>query len=158
MWLSRRLFIALPLVLAACGFAPVYAPQGAGARLHGNVAVTAPVTRDAYLLTQRLEERLGRSASGAFILDVDISVTQEGLAVDQKGNTTRYTLLGEARYSLTDTAVGTVATSGTVQNFTGYSATGTTVATLAAEKDAQKRLMIILADQIVTRLHSIPAP
>jgi LPS-assembly lipoprotein len=43
-------------------------------------------------------------------------------------------------------------TSGSVDNFTGYSATGTTVATLAAERDAQERLMTILADQIVTRL------
>jgi LPS-assembly lipoprotein len=44
--------------------------------------------------------------------------------------------------------------SGSVDNFTSYSATGTTVATLAAERDAQERLMIQLADQIFVRLAS----
>ena len=34
------------------------------------------------------------------------------------------------------------------------SATGSTVATLAAERDAQKRLMVMLADQLVTRLYA----
>ena len=44
--------------------------------------------------------------------------------------------------------------SGNVDSFTGYSATGTTVATRAAERDAYERLMTILADQIVTRLEA----
>ena len=39
-----------------------------------------------------------------------------------------------------------------MQSFTSYSATGSTVAGLAAEEDAALRLMHILADQIVTRL------
>jgi LPS-assembly lipoprotein len=39
-----------------------------------------------------------------------------------------------------------------VQSFTAYSATGSTVAGLAAEEDAATRLMRILADQIVARL------
>jgi LPS-assembly lipoprotein len=41
---------------------------------------------------------------------------------------------------------------GRVSDFTGFSATGSTVATLAAERDATARLMVILADQIVDRL------
>ena len=47
---------------------------------------------------------------------------------------------------------GAVVTQGNVGGFTGYSATGSTVATTAARTDAQDRLMVILADQIVTRL------
>ena len=46
----------------------------------------------------------------------------------------------------------TTVTSGTVDSFTGYSATGSTVATRAARADAEERLTTILADQIVTRL------
>jgi LPS-assembly lipoprotein len=41
-----------------------------------------------------------------------------------------------------------------VDNFTGYSATGTTVATQASKQDAEKRLMVILAEQIITRLYA----
>jgi LPS-assembly lipoprotein len=39
-----------------------------------------------------------------------------------------------------------------VKSFTAYSATGSTVAGLAAEEDAAYRLMRILADQIVAQL------
>ena len=42
--------------------------------------------------------------------------------------------------------------SGSETNFTGYSATGSTVETLAGERDAFERLMRILADQIAARL------
>ena len=41
---------------------------------------------------------------------------------------------------------------GTVQSFTGYSATGSTVAGLTAKADAARRLMRILADQVVQDL------
>ena len=39
--------------------------------------------------------------------------------------------------------------SGVLDSFTAYSATGTTVATLTARRDAEERLMINLADQLV---------
>ena len=45
-----------------------------------------------------------------------------------------------------------IATQGTVRNFATYSASANTVATRASEDDAQKRLMVILADDLTTRL------
>jgi LPS-assembly lipoprotein len=53
---------------------------------------------------------------------------------------------------LKDSATGSVLRSDTVDSFVSYSATGTTVATLAAQRDAQTRLMTILADLIVQQL------
>ena len=59
---------------------------------------------------------------------------------------------------LTDTASGAQLGSGVVNSFTGYSATASTVVTLAAQRDAEERLMVILADQVVARLLSTPLP
>jgi len=39
-----------------------------------------------------------------------------------------------------------------VRGFTSWSATGTTISGLAAQEDAARRLMVILGDQIITRL------
>ena len=61
-------------------------------------------------------------------------------------------IIGAAGYSLTRKSDGVVVASGSETNFTGYSATGSTVETLAGERDAYKRLMRILADQISARL------
>lgn len=64
---------------------------------------------------------------------------------------TRYNLLGRVDWTLFGPD-GQRLTGGKVESFTSYSATGSTVAGLAAEEDAAFRLMRILADQIVTRL------
>ena len=84
--------------------------------------------------------------------------SEEGLAINAAGDTTRFNLTGRVDYSLRDANSGTVVTSGKVQNFTAYSAIGTTVATLAAERDAIERLMVILGDQITTRLYATDLP
>ncbi len=150
----RAFLAALALLaLTACGFAPVYGPGGAGTQLQNAVMVQAPETRDAFLVTRRVEERLGRAGSAArYALDLSVTSSEQGLAVDSQGNITRYNLLGQAQFALRDTGTGQTVMSGTVDNFTGYSATGSTVATLAAARDAQERLMTILADQIIARL------
>lgn len=152
MWLFKRTILGLVLGLAACGFTPVYGPDGAGRTLQNQVVFAAPDERNAQLLMQQLEARLGRAQNESYSLEVALDLTQEGLAIDADGNTTRYNMLGVAAYTLTGAADGAVMASGTVRNFTGYSATGTTVATLASERDAEKRLINILADMIAERL------
>lgn len=149
---SRNILLVLPLLLAACGFTPVYAPGATGSQVQNNISVKAPSTRDEYLLTQRLEERLGRSGAAAYTLTYSVSIGQTGVAVDRAGSTTRFNLVGTLRYQLTEASTGRVVTSDSIDNFTGYSAAGTTVATFAAERDARKRLMVLLADQIIARI------
>lgn len=156
---NRRALLALPLGLAACGFSPVYAPSGVGAKLRGQVMVQEPSTHSGYLLVRHLETRLGRSGTAPrYALDLAISTNEDGLAINPSGDTTRFNLLGTANYALRDMAAGTILTSGTVENFTAYSTTGTTVATLAAERNAVERLMVILGDQITARLYAADLP
>ncbi|MEH6644498.1 LPS assembly lipoprotein LptE [Sulfitobacter sp.] len=156
---NRRTLLALPLALAACGFTPVYGPDGAGTKLRGQVLVQEPSTQAGYLLTRHLEARLGRSgAEPRYALDLAIATEEDGLAINSAGDTTRFNLIGEVVYALRDILTGTIVSSGTVENFTAYSATGTTVATLAAERDAVERLMVILGDQITARLYAVDLP
>lgn len=151
---DRRTLLMLPLALAACGFTPVYAPGGTGAALHGKVTVAAPETVDGYLLVQNLEERLGRSSQPTYALSLALATAVQGQAVTATNETTRYSLVGQARYELKDITSEKVVAQGMVENFTGYSATGSTVETLAAERDARERLMVILADQLTTQLYA----
>ena len=146
--------LLLTLVLAACGFAPVYGPNGAGTVLQNRVLVDPPEDRAGFLLVQRLEERLGRAGDPAFRLAVDLDLHEEARAIDPQGDIRRFHLIGSAAYTLSDGGNGTVIRADRVDSFVGYSATGTTVATLAARRDAQERLMTILADQIVLRLQA----
>ncbi len=163
--------------LAACGFAPAYGPGGTGNRLRGRVAVETPDTPDGFTLGARLEDRLGRAPDGAGLrLVADLSVETVPAAVTPGGAITRYDLVGRAPWRLVgpggpagrgsvmeeDPFVeaapveGLVVAQGEATAFTGYSATGTTVATTAAEADARGRLMTLLADAVVTRLLVLP--
>lgn len=154
---NRRLVLLAPLALMACGFTPVYGPGGTGTKLQNQVLVAAPEDRDTFLLVRHIEERLGRTATPTYTLSLTLQTREEGLGIDSDGNTDRLNLIGIAGYALSDTG-GTVLASGTVNSFSGYSATGTTTVTLAAERDARERLMVILADQITSRLLAAPLP
>lgn len=158
--LNRRLFGLTALgALAACGFTPVYGPGGGGSALQNAVSVDAPVTREAYLLTREIEQRLGRATDARYGLGYDITVRQESIAISSNNVTTRYNLIGQVTYALRDLATQKVVNSGKVNSFTGYSASGSTVATQAAERDARARLIQILADQLITRLvATAPSP
>ena len=151
----RRLLLAMPLALAACGFEPVYGTGGSGNRLQNQILVEPPDTRDSYILVRELETRLGRPTVAVYALALQLAILEEGLAIDRDDNTTRFNYLGSADYVMRDLGSGQVVASGQVESFTGYSATDSTVATLAAERAAQRRLMVILADQIVNRLYAV---
>jgi len=140
------------LALAGCGFRPAYGPGGVAADLRGRVAVDPPDTRDGFALVERLEERLGRAEAPLYRLSYRIATSREGLGVTGEQEITRYTVAGELFFQLRDLSTGAIAQSGSVTAFAAYSATGSSVATLAAERDAGRRLMVMLADQLVTRL------
>lgn len=145
---------ALMLLTAACGFTPVHAPGGTGQALYDNVLVQAPNTKDSYFLVRHLEERIGRGSGGEYRLDLTLETEEEGQALTLSNVITRYSIVGVTTYALVRVADDVVVTKGTVENFTGYSATGSTVDTFAGERDARERLMVILADQISSRLYA----
>ncbi|WP_419738412.1 LPS assembly lipoprotein LptE [Ruegeria sp.] len=159
---NRRSFLFAPLAAcflgAACGFEPIYAPGGAGSELFGRVEVSAPNTVESYLLVQNLEQKLGRSAKSgnAYRLDVRVETAVQAAAITSTNEINRLSIDGRAEYTLKSNETGQILASGEVTDFVGYSAAGSTVSTLADERDARERLMVILSDQIVNRLYATP--
>lgn len=95
---------------------------------------------------------MGRASSPRYRLSVRLSADQTGLGSISSGATTRYRIDGEAVYALRDAATDVPLLSGKTRAFTGYSTSGSTVATLSGERDATERLMVILADQVIDAL------
>ncbi len=151
---DRRAFLTLLAAapLAACGFVPAYGPAGPARALLGKVAIDDPHDKTAFELVGRLEERLGRTSTPVWLLGFAISTESVGLGITSSNTITRYNIVGDVSYSLRRADTGATVTTGYVQNFTSYSASGTVVSTASSERDAYARLMRILADQIVTDL------
>ncbi len=162
MWWSRSAMAAAILALAACGFTPVYGPGGVAEGLRGDIAVAPPRDPAAYALVRQLEERLGTGGSALYALDASVALDQDGLGVTPDQEITRIQIQGRLDYTLTDIESGALLDSGTVSSFTAYSApvfsvdrnsiAGNSVTVRAAREDATERLMVILADQLTSRL------
>jgi LPS-assembly lipoprotein len=151
---DRRRFLALfgALPLAACGFTPVHGPGGTGNAVRGQVAFAEPDDALAFGLVSRLEDRLGRASGGPYLLDYSIRTSQSSLALSETDDINRINITGTIGFTVTQTATGARVQSGEVSTFTAYATSGSPVATSAARRDAEERLMIALADQIVARL------
>ncbi|MDJ0628097.1 MAG: LPS assembly lipoprotein LptE [Rhodobacter sp.] len=151
--LPRRLVLILAFAsLSACGFTPVYGPGGSAGTLRGSILAAEPDDRKSFVFVARLEERLGQPQSAPYLLNYTIRTTQQGLGITPDQATTRFNILGRVDYTLTDRATEAVLDTGSIENFAGFSATGSIVGTLSATDDANERLMVTLADQLVTRL------
>lgn len=148
----RALALGAALALSACGFTPVYGPQGIAQGLRGEILVAEPSDRLGFVFVARMEDRLGQPQSAPYLLDFRIQTEREGVGITPARETTRFNVLGRIDYTLTDRATGTELKRGKVENFTGYSATGSIVGTISATEDAAERLMVILADQLMTEL------
>lgn len=144
--------LALPAVLAACGFTPAYGPAGPAQGLQGRIRAADPGDKNGFDFVTAIEARFGRSKDPRYALAYTITTEAVGVGFATDTTITRYNLKGQVDWSLTDTESDTRIAGGTAENFTSWSATSATVAAVAAEQDAAKRLMVILADQIAAEI------
>lgn len=154
----RAVLAALGAALTGCGFAPVYGPYGAGVALHGRVALTPPETPFDYRLRAELEDRLGRAEDAAYQLDLTVTQARAPAAMAADGSLTRTTLTGTVSFRLSDLATQMLLAEGTADAFTAFSTTGSTVATAAAAADAEARLAVLLADEVMSWLLTTSLP
>lgn len=144
---------ALLLALAACGFQPALVPGGGP----GPVRLAEPDTRLGFVYRAAIQDRLGPAGPGAPLLSWSLDVEEDTIAVTAAEEIRRVQIAGAADWTLTDGA-GAALAGGREEGFTSWSATGTTVSIRAAERDAQDRLMRILADRTVARLILLGTP
>ena len=112
---------------------------------------TRSQNRAEFELVRNLEKQFGRLVSRRYDLNYNLNIKEEKIVVSASQAFERYSLVGSLKYKLVDED-GLVILANTAKSFTGYSATGTALATEVAKRDAQDRLMVILADQV---LHSL---
>lgn len=152
---SRRTVLLLPL--AACGFTPAFGTKGPAEKLLGTVRTADPTDKNSFDFVQRMDERLGRPTNPLYDLAYVITTNPVGVGITPGGATTRYNLTGGLDWTLTRRADKLRIAGGHIDNFTSYSATGSSVAGLTAAEDANLRLMRLLADAVVMRLMAASA-
>lgn len=151
----RNLFALLLMVLlAGCGLQPVYTSgsQGSAAGLLGAVDVLPIEDRAGFLVRDRLLQRLVRTQSPCYQLQVVLDDDIIGFGVRGDNTIIRERRTLRARYRLTDMAGGTILLDSSATADTGIDVVSSEYAVIAAEQSALERLSIEVADQIVARL------
>lgn len=151
---DRRVFLLSLTALSGCGFSPVYGtgPDGQGSTLRGRIDVASPRDEEGFALSKRLQDRLGVARTGDLSLVAQIRLREQSLGFLPDGEISRINVIGQVDWQLERSADGVEVAKGSERSFTSYSATSTTVATTFAQRDARRRLMVILADRIVADL------
>lgn len=157
----RRLLLslALPALLAACGFEPLYGnQQKPGDAVYNEFFQTKIDTikdRNGQLLRNELLDRLnyqGEPARPAFELKVKLDESRQDILVRSDEIATAANLTWTADYELSETVNKHVLTSGTVKSINRFNELRSPYATIASEQDARRRAARQIAEELRTRL------
>ncbi len=159
---DRRRFLTLGTacigagVLAGCGFEPLYG-EGTAAELgQGRIAVGPLEGFAGYDCRQRLVRLLGEAENPTHLLEVNLAIDVESVALTQDNIQTRYRVVGDAGYTLRPLSGSGEILRGRTGALSGYSSpdnsAGTAFATEVARQDAIRRVAVLLAERIALAL------
>jgi LPS-assembly lipoprotein len=145
----KMVVIFSAMMLAACGFHPLYGRGGASPAIMASIYVDPIQDRTGYELRNSLTDLFNSGGSGSkqYRLKVRLADQRKGIALQNDATITRYNYLLEADYELID-STGKPITSGHQSTLTAYNVVSSPYATLAAQQDAQKRAAQDLAQRI----------
>ena len=144
--------VSICLVLAGCGFHPLYG--GAMEPELASIYVEPVAERDGYELRNQLIDLLGsdgRDTGKAYHLKLTLDSVSNGVTLQNDATITRYNDTLTATYVLTD-ASGKEVTRGTQTSLSSFNVSNSPYSTLAVQQDSDRRAADDLADRIRTDL------
>lgn len=149
---------AAALSLAGCGFRPLYAvgttPDGMSSYFGQVYVDPIPGRQGVHLRNQLLDAMTpdGTPTNAAYNLNVQLSDTKEGLAIQENTQITRYNYTLTAKYELRDAVSNEVLDKGTARAIAAYNVVDSQFGTQAAERDAQERAAREVGEDIRLRI------
>ena len=143
------------LFIASCSFEPAWIAKDNKTKiLWQKVSLKEPSTNSEFSFNRYLTSRIGAAKDAEFFLDYEIFTETKRTALSFDGKAYRIRILGEIKFSLLHSEKDTVLLSSSVKDSLGYSDAILAVTDQASERDAYKRLMVLLGDRIVAELLS----
>ena len=156
--IAAGVLAAAALSLSGCGFRPLYADRSGGTGVADDVAtvrVASIPDRTGQILRNELIDRLnpsGEPTDPRYALEVRVAVAELGLGIRKDETATRTTLRFRSSFGLRDSASGAIVYSSRVTAATSYNVVASDYATIASERAARRRGLILVAESIALRL------
>ena len=144
---ALMIFAMIFIGLSSCGFNPVYGEASSAKEVLENVMLEDPANRLEQVFLTAVEQRLAPPAKPKYQVKYSVILSYQGLDVI---GASRVQVVGRVVSTLVDLNTSAVKSIFAVDGFTGYSATRNFEE--VQRKDAEERLMQILADKFITRL------
>ncbi len=154
---SAFLIPVLCLLIAGCGFSPIYGDHGSNEPVNqalNKVAIANIPERQGQMLRNHLIDRMyfsGRPISPEAELTVTLNSTESELGIQKDATATRKQLNVWANYTLLAND-GKLLLNGKAHSVVSYSKLDAQYGTLAAERNAMERALKEVGEQIVNRL------
>jgi LPS-assembly lipoprotein len=148
------------LTLSACGFQPVY-QTGAQSTAAAGFALPALQIekipgRDGQILQTALEDGLNPQgmtpAEAHYTLSASLNTQKTPVVIELDGRISRFNLRHDVRFSVKDLRTGAVVHRGRAKRVSSYNVALSDFSTFMAERDARKRGLEVLAEQIIMQL------
>ena len=141
--------------IASCTFEPAWIAKDNKTKvLWQRVDIKEPITSNEFRLNRYLASRIGVAKDAEFFLEYELSTETQRTALSFDGKAYRIRILGEVKFSLLRNGKDTIMFRSSVKDSLGYSDAILAVTDQASERDAYKRLMVLLGDRIVDELLS----
>jgi LPS-assembly lipoprotein len=149
----RLLALSCFALLAACGFAPLYAQNGVTMSL-SQVSLDIPQTRTGFFLEQNLTNGLGNQADARKLYGLKIAMEENHYSIGYRvdDTSTRSELTNALTYVLTDLSTGKELTRGAFTDTVTYDTTSSPFTGIVSQQDAQKRVAASAAQKLQTAL------
>ena len=148
----------LAIGLSGCGFQPLYGARSGDNGVSGDIATIriAPIPdRSGQILRNELIDRLnlsGESADPRYSLEVRLGVSKVDLGIRKDETATRTSMRFRSTFRLRDSASGAIVYSSRAAAVTSYNIVDSEYATIASERAARRRGLVLVAERISIRL------
>lgn len=148
----------LAVGLAGCGFRPLYAERTGGDGVASDAAAVriAPIPdRAGQILRNELIDRLnpaGEPDEPRYALEVRLAVAKLGLGIRKDETATRASLRFRSTFRLRDSDTRAIVYASRAGAVTSYNIVDSEYATIASERAARRRGLVLIADSIALRL------
>jgi LPS-assembly lipoprotein len=154
--LSAILLMVAALVLAGCGYRPMYGSSATNPGVAGSLAaisIPEPTDRPGQLIRNELISSMqAGKGEEKYLLNLTTTVADNGVIQKKQPAVTREAILITTNYELIDRATGKVVTKGTTFARVPYDVIRQPFADMQAQKDATERAAREVGADIRTRL------
>jgi LPS-assembly lipoprotein len=155
---ARRLALLGLLLVAACGFEPMYgANRGNATRADmQEVSVGAIANRNGQLLHRYINDRIhdgGGAPSARYALEINlVEAPRQHFGIQRDLTATYARLQMTAYFNLREIKTGQVLLTGSVNALSSYNVASDPFNTVVAENDARERAVRSLGDDVISRV------